>query len=226
MWYDELPSGKSWAALWSGYILCGQCSGIRRTEGACPACGAPPFASKAYTIQVDGQEVTVQPAFAGAEGRYEDWVYLHMLEREWKRPGTPAEEIPGFQHSQHASPRAAIVVLFWSYFETKMGRLLRAGMHNVPPRLAEDTLRRYSSIGARLDRLYQVLFETTYWADLSDLGFDDVAAHLRHVQSSRNSFAHGEPNAISDALVSSVVENLKREHEAWITVYNRRGARR
>jgi hypothetical protein len=131
-----------------------------------------------------------------------------------------------FAVNGYPSSRTAIVVLFWSYFETKIERLLRAAMHNVPQRLAEDTLQRYSSIGARLDRLYRVLFETTYWADLSDLGYDDVSAHLMEVQRCRNSFAHGEPNAISDILVSSVIDKLKREHEAWIAAYNRRGTRR
>ena len=27
------------------------------------------------------------PTFMGAEGRYEDYVYLQMLQREWERPG-------------------------------------------------------------------------------------------------------------------------------------------
>ena len=92
--------------------------------------------------------------------------------------------------------------------------------------VAEDTLQRYSGIGVRLDRLYRVLFATTYWADLNELGYNDVSAHLLEVQRCRNAFAHGEPNAISDTLAASVVANLKREHEAWIAIYNRRGARR
>jgi hypothetical protein len=32
-----------------------------------------------------GQEFRLPVAFMGAEGRYEDWVYLGMIEREWKR---------------------------------------------------------------------------------------------------------------------------------------------
>ena len=149
-----------------------------------------------------------------------------MLEREWKRPVTDADRIPGFQHSPHPSPRSAIVILFWSYFETRIERLLQAAMFDVPQSLAEDTLQRYSAIGARLDRLYRVLFATTYWADLIELGYSDVSTHLQEVQRSRNAFAHGEPAAISDALVASVVDNLKREHEGWVAVYNRRSTRR
>ncbi len=91
----------------------------------------------------------------------------------------------------------------------------------MPTRLADDTLQRYSSIGSRFRRLYRVLFETTYRADLTELGFDDVGRHLAGVQK-RDPFAHSDPRAIDDALVAAVVDNLKREHEAWIAV-NRPG---
>jgi hypothetical protein len=40
-----------------------------------------------------------------------------------------------------------------------------------------------------------------------------------------NLFAHGQPQAIDDALVKTVVENIKVEHEAWIAVFNLRAAR-
>lgn len=299
-WYDELTPGKSWASLWTGYILCGECSGIRRVEGNCPVCGSPPYQSDtspvdvrrfiadnqtgvpAVTISVNRQRVMVNaqtatgaeikavavarglhiqpdfllfeelkegtdrlvadhdvlqlhehlrliaaaPAAMGAEGRYEDWLYLQMLEREWKRHVTEADLLSQPEAIRHASPRAAIVILFWSYFETRVERLLRAGMRDVPPRLADDTLRRYASIGSRLDRLYRILFEKTYWADLTELGFDDISRHLIQVQERRNGFAHGDPRAIDDALVAAVVDNLKQEHEAWIAAYNRRGTRR
>jgi hypothetical protein len=109
---------------------------------------------------VDGKEMVVSSTFMGAEGRYEDWVYLQMLEREWKRPVTETDRLSESDPTRQPSPRAAIVVLFWSYFETRVERLLRAAMRDVPSRLAEDTLQRYSSIGSRLDRLYCVLFET------------------------------------------------------------------
>lgn len=227
MWHDDLPPGKSWATLWSGYILCGRCSGIRPLEGPCPACGGAPYGTEPSTIQfTDGREVTVPAAFAGAEGRYEDWIYLQMMEREWKRPVTGAEELIFPDPSSRPSARAALVVLFWSYFETRIERLLRAGMRSVPPRLAEDAMQRYSSIGSRLDRLYRLLFATTYRADLTDLGYDDIGRHLSHVQECRNAFAHGDPRAIDDELVIAVVDNLEREHKAWIDVFNRRGTRR
>ncbi len=301
MWYDELPPGKSWSALWSGYVICGKCPAIRPITGNCPVCGNPlhedadsaPVDVRKFAVEnqpgvtpltilinrqpvkicadtATGAEIkalamaqglpiqpndmlfaelfedtdkfvgdhdvlqlhdklrcfTAIPAQMGAEGRYEDYIYLQLLEREWKRPVTEEDRLAEPDPSRRPSPRAAIIVLFWSYFETRVDRLLRASMRVVPPRLTDDTLQRYSSIGARLDRLYRVLFQTTYWADLTDLGFDDMRHHLLHVQERRNAFAHGNPSSIDDSLVATVVENLKREHEAWIAAYNRRATGR
>ncbi|MGO9112309.1 MAG: hypothetical protein ACLP9L_24025 [Thermoguttaceae bacterium] len=162
------------------------------------------------------------PTFAGAEGRYEDYVYLRLLEREWKRPLTEADKPSAADIGGHLSPRASIVVLYWSYFETRIERLLRGAMYGVPPKLIDDTLQRYSAIAARMDRLYQVLFDTTYRKDLNELGYKRIGDHLAEVQRLRNEFAHGNPTAIGDGLVQAVVENLKEEHEAWIAVFNRR----
>lgn len=225
-WYEDIPAGKSWASLWTSYIRCWECQGIREKVGNCPACGSAQYSPPPVSVVVAGKEMVVPFALMGAEGRYEDWVYLQMLEREWKRPVTEADQLPEPDPARQLSPRATIVILFWSYFETRIERLLRAGMVQVPQRLAEDTLQRYTSIGSRLDRLYRVLFETSYWADLTELGFDDIRLHLVQVQERRNAFAHGDPRAIDDALVVAVVANLKREHEAWIAAFNRRGAHR
>jgi hypothetical protein len=70
-----------------------------------------------------------------------------------------------------------------------------------------------------------ILFDTTYRAELNALGFERVGQHLDRVQDRRNAFAHGDPEAIDDALVAAVVENLKREHEGWIAVFNRQAVR-
>jgi hypothetical protein len=162
----------------------------------------------------------------GAEGRYEDWVYLQMIEREWKRPVLEADRLPGFSAGDGPSLRASIVILFWSYFETRIERLLRAGLHEVPGRLLDDVLRRYSSIGARMNDLYRIAFGSTYKEDLEAVGYGQVWPHLSKVQERRNLFAHGQPQAIDDALVQSAVEMLQVEHEAWIAVFNKRAARR
>jgi hypothetical protein len=148
-----------------------------------------------------------------------------MMEREWKQPITEGDDLIFPDPARRPSGKASLVLLFWTYFETRIERLLRGGMREVPARLAEDALQRYSSIGSRLDRLYRVLFEISYGADLAELGYEDIWQHLARVQERRNAFAHGEPGAIDDALVAAVVDNLKREHEAWVGVFNRRASR-
>jgi len=222
MWYDDLPKDKSWATLWSGYTICGSCSAIRTLSAKCPVCGADVFHGGLFTVRDDkGREYQVASAVPGAEGSYEDWIYLRMLEREWKRPISEDElfQKMGF------SPRAAIVVLFWSYFETRVERLLRAGMRDVPQNIIEDCLQRNSSIGSRLDRFYRVVFASTYSADLNKLGYGDIWQYLAEVQARRNEFAHGKPRAIDDALAETVIDKLKGEHESWISVFNMRTAR-
>lgn len=173
-----------------------------------------------------GQEFRVPPAYMGAEGRYEDYVYLRLMEREWKRPIMGTEMIAGVPADRQPAARASIVMLFWTYFETRIERLLRAVYRDVPAALVEDTLNRYAAIGARLDRLYRVACGSTYMADLRELGYSGVADHLTFVQQRRNAFTHGEPHAIDDTVVVvAVVEQLKLEHEAWIAVFNKRAAR-
>ena len=66
-----------------------------------------------------------------------------------------------------------------------------------------------------------MVFSTTYWVDLNDLGYGKVAALLGRVQKCRNRFTHGHPEAIDDALVEELVAGLKDEHEGWIAVFNK-----
>ncbi len=222
MWYKSLDDGRSWASLWSGYIRCA-CGGIRSLEGECPACckPMPSLEHKTFTTP-DGTEYKVAPAFAGGEGRYEDWVYLRMLEREWLRPITDADRLHSIAAGSRPSPRAIVVLVFWAYFETRIERLIRATTASLPKAITKDLLRRYSSIGSRLDRLYRILFSTTYWTDLDDLGYSHVSQLLKRVQNCRNEFSHGHPQAIDDGLVEALVTGLKDEHESWIAVFNRR----
>ena len=95
-------------------------------------------------------------------------------------------------------------------------------MKALPESVMEDLLRRYSSVGSRLDRLYKIVFSSTYWADLKDLGYSNVANLLERVQQRRNEFAHGHPEAIDDSLVKDLVAGLKEEHQSWIAVFNKR----
>ena len=226
MWYDTLPNDKSWGALWNGYIICGCCRAIRRVENLCPVCGdEAPGGQQSVVHVVDGKEIVVANCcFMGAEGRYEDWVYLQLMEREWKRPVLESDHLPGFSPGDGPSLRASIVVLFWSYFETRIERLLRGGLAEIPGRILEDVLRRYSSIGARMNDFYRIAFGSTYKEDLEAVGYGQVWAHLSKVQERRNLFAHGQPQAIDDHLVQSTVEMVNLEHEAWIAVFNKRAA--
>jgi hypothetical protein len=169
----------------------------------------------------DGTEVA-RYAFMGAEGRYEDYVYLRLLEREWKRPIADDEQASA---TGLPSPRAVMALVFWTYFETRIDRLLRQAMRDLPEKVMEELLARHSSIGSRLDRLYRILFSTTYWHDLESVGYHHVSAFLKDLHRRRNRFIHGDPSALDDDLISQIVVNLKLEHESWISVFNLRAAR-
>lgn len=224
MWYDEVS--KSWfVEMWGEDTICGRCHGIRPVYDKCQVCGDPEPSFEPLNMNINGQEVLVSPAFPGAEGRYEDWIYLSAIEREWKRPVVDDDRFPGAPLDIGPSPQAAVIILFWSYFETRIERLLRSGLNEMPERQLNNLLRRYSTISARMQKGYQVAFASTYKEDLESLGFNDVWEHLAKVQNQRNSFAHGQPRAIDDALVQSTVAMLKKEHEAWVAVFNKRAAR-
>ena len=225
MWADDLPPGSSWTSLWSGYIRCSECGGIRTFDDPCPACGAA-LSREGHTFIVDGgHEISTPPVYMGAESRYEDYVYLQLMEREWVRMTRDSVSQSQLSHTEQVSTGASLVLLFWTYFETRLEHLLRSGLRHVPPPFLEDALSRYSSVGARLDRLYKIAFDSTYHSDLVSLGHSDVSTHLVRVHEQRNAFVHGSPQSIDDSLAVSVVEMLKREHEAWIAVFNHRVSR-
>ena len=221
LWYESLPNDQSWFSLWSAYVRC-VCGGIRSLKGQCPVCGEdPPSLDWVVVRDADGSELRVPSVFMGADGRFEDWVFLRMLEREWLRPVEP-DLYASIPEDHRPSARAIVVLVFWTYFETRIDRLFRETAEAVPRQVMAHLLERYSGIGNRLDRLYKVVFSTTYRADLSELGYGNVAALLKRVEGCRNRFAHGEPEAIDDSLVEALVEGLKDEHEGWIAVFNRR----
>ncbi len=221
LWYESLSDEQSWFSLWSAYVRC-VCGGIRSTEALCPVCGEePPNLDWVVVSDTDGNEFRVPPVFMGADGRFEDWIYLRMLEREWLRPAE-ADLYDSIPEEHRPSARAIVVLVFWTYFETRIERLFRQTAEAVPKQVMAHLLDRYSGIGARLDRLYRIAFSTTYRADLNDLGYGKVAALLKRVEECRNRFTHGQPEAIDDSLVEALVAGLKDEHEGWIAVFNRR----
>jgi len=227
-WYDELTTEQSWTSLWNGYIICSSCSGIRKVEGKCPACkteilNQPPLKLK----NRDGEEFEVpMNAFMGAEGRYEDYVYLNMLEYEWKRPTSQFDHFSFLSQDKRPSAKAIIVLVFWTYFETRIDRLLISAMKGLPDLVRQNLLKRYQSISARTDELYKIIFgkSTSYYLDLDRLGFKNISELLQRIQSKRNEFMHGSPEAIVDKLIEDIIRALKNEHESWIQVYNIRVA--
>ena len=84
-----------------------------------------------------------------------------------------------------------MVLMFWSYFETRIERLFRESPKTVPNKVMDHLLERHASVGARMDKLYKMVFSTTYRADLNGLVYGELAALLKKVQECRNRFAHG-----------------------------------
>ena len=61
-------------------------------------------------VDESGQRHRIPPASLGAEGRYEDWLYLDLIQREWLRPVSHAAE--GMLRHKQVSERAPVVLLY------------------------------------------------------------------------------------------------------------------
>jgi hypothetical protein len=184
----------------------------------CPICSTDYSKRERVTIIIDGREEIVPSTFQGPL----DWapyLMLQLMHREWTRA-------PVIEEQCHARPssQALIVLLFWTYFETLMSWYYERSTSALPTGIQNDILNRYASIGSRCDRLHRMLFGCRYWDDLESLGYTAVRNHLETVQSRRNAFTHGKPEAISDLLVSETVLAMPRFHEAWIKSFNLRCA--
>lgn len=220
MWYDALAEGKGWTSLIGDFVSCA-CGGIRTVSANCPACGSEPYdlSPKVYKDPT-GREIEVHPAFCGAEGRREDYQLLALMEREWRRPRLESSRESWLTSGM--SEHASVVLLFWTYFESRINRLVALGLHSLPERVQKDLSSRYDSVTSHMKQLYQIVFGVKYVDDLIAVGAERIGGHLGRVQDARNRFVHGDPEALSDALVDAVVRNLKAEHDAWIAVFNRR----
>jgi hypothetical protein len=228
-WFDNLNDEQSWTSLWNNYIICGNCSGIRKIEGKCPVCNNEiPNQQLIKVKSQDGKEFGVTAnTFMGAEGRYEDYVYLNMLEYEWRRPVSKFDDLNFLNQDKRPAAKAIIVLVFWTYFETRIYRLLDRAMRNIPDSIRQNLFKRYQSISARTEDLYKVIFgkTNTYFSDLDSLGFQDITKLLHRIQDKRNEFMHGSPEAIDDILIEEIISSLKIEHESWIQVYNIRAVK-
>src|SRR5271156_442484 len=200
MWADDPERGKSWLGPWAGLVHCDRCHALMNGT-VCPKCGRDYCADGEFMMTVkDGDKEYRVPrlVFQGALS-WATHSLLALMKREWGRPLLGMDEglAPGKQPSQ----RMLIVVLFWTLFEHHMDRFFDAALATVPSGVRLDLLRRYATIGSRMDRLYTLTFETSFERDLANLGHKSIFAHLLKVQKRRNEFVHGASEAIDDNLV-------------------------
>jgi hypothetical protein len=222
-WFEDLKDATKWSGLWRGWIRCG-CGGLRRGSELCAACERELPEPEYFEYRdADGNVHRVPPANMGAEGRYQDYLLLDMLANEWLRPLGPHESFENVPPSVRPAAKAVVVLLFWTYFETKIERLLRDPSRNiVPDSVLDYVLRRDTTIASRLSSTYKALYATTYWEDLRQLGYSQIEQLLKELHEARNKFVHGHPEAITKELVERLVASLKDEHESWIAVFNAR----
>ena len=228
MWVEDLEPGQPWTGVWHNLISCGNCRSLfcAGPGALCHVCGWDCRERQEMQVHIlkSGEAVAVPPIMMGAI----DWttfVLLGLMQREWERPQSPGDRFDSLPPEKRPAQRLAIVLLFWSLFEHLMERFFEDTTRELPIGVRGDLLKRYSSIGSRLDRLYRVLFAVSFHDDLTRLGYADVSAHLMHVHGRRNQFVHGDPESIDDAVVHAAVKQLPRVHEAWIALYNARCTR-
>jgi hypothetical protein len=156
---------------------------------------------------------------------WSDYVLLKMMHVEWQRPVGHSDILNGLPDERRPSSRLLVVILFWTLFERLMERFFEDAMKRLPPKVTRDLLARYSGIGARLDRLFPLLFDTSFADEIARLGYPTLKGHLDAIQVARNAFLHGKPESITDLLVRTTAERLPDVQEAWISLYNYRCAR-
>jgi hypothetical protein len=220
MWADDKEQANWWG-IWSGLSHCGRCHTLSKSA-ACPQCGYQPEPYDMRTVTIDGVTKDVPRFITQGAISWSTNVLLQLMKREWARPGI---ELDYFSHrppEKQPSQRMMIVILFWTLFEHLMDRFFEAATASLPEGVGRDLLRRYASIGSRMDRLYSLLFETSLQEDLTALGHGSVYTHLVEVQRRRNEFVHGNAEAIDDTLVYETVEKLHKVQEAWVALYNKR----
>lgn len=212
-----------WWGAWRGRIRCAECRALMDLKEPCPVCATDySVPGQDEFIVRDGIKMPAQ-VFAGALD-WSPYVMLKLMYSDWKRPlGEPDAALPT---ENRPSSRALVVLIFWTYFETLMSWYYETATNELPKSVASDLLTRYSSIGARLDRLHRILYEARYGEDLDRLGYSPIREHLNNLQKQRNAFAHGNPQAISDALVEDTVRLLPEFHDAWIRSFNLRCVKR
>ncbi len=209
-----------WWDPWKNHIRCGYCGALAELPRPCPVCQVEFSDDREIEIEIGGKKKTIlRTAHAGALN-WSQYALLTMMHRDWTRPLSPEAAL------HNVSPRALVVLVFWTFFESLMDWFYVAAMAELPLGFGRDLLSRHSAIGARIDRLHRVLFSCKYYADLKIVGGERIALHLERLQRSRNDFIHGNPEAIDDDLVIKTVHLFSEFCEVWIRSFNLRCAKR
>ena len=170
--------------VWYAVSRCDKCQALMRS-GPCPVCGDL-IDSSPHLVLVNGVERGAMPHVTQGAIAWSTYVLLQLMQREWERPLVERDFFGSMPAEKRPSQRLAIVILFWTLFEGLMDKFMDAGLADLPDGVREDLLRRYGTIGSRLDRLYRLMWSTTFWEDLRNLGFGTEADHLKNVQMRRN----------------------------------------
>jgi len=220
MWADEKDA--NWLGVWCDLSHCPTCHTLMKSSRPCPNCGfefKPQQHTRTDTAGVThkSMSLTVPGAFSVTTA-----TLLRLMQREWDRPVRENESSQAF--IEEVSPKLVLVILFWTLFEHLIDQFFHSAVSSLPAGVGRDLLDRYSSIGARMFRLYPLLFGISLERDLVSLGHTTVYAHLRNVQEKRNDFVHGNAAAMDDALVRETVERLHEVQEAVVALFNLRCA--
>lgn len=220
VWADDEKA--NWWGIWAGLSHCGHCHALSKSAAKCPQCGYEAEPTQWRTEMFDGVPREVPQFVTQGAISWSTNVLLQLMKREWARPGIELDYFAHRPPEKQPSQRMMIVILFWTLFEHLMDRFFEAATAALPEGVGRDLLRRYASIGSRMDRLYGLLFNARLQDDLAALGYGSVYAHLMEVQRRRNEFVHGNAEAIDDVLVLTTVERLHEVQEAWVALYNKR----
>jgi hypothetical protein len=220
MWADDPEKAKSWLGPWSGLSHCGQCHTLM-SGVVCPKCGRDYGADAPLVVRfADGKEVLVPSITMPGALSWTTHSLLALMKREWDRPIVEIDK--NLAAGKPPAQRMLIVILFWTLFEHHMDRFFDAALARVSVKIRADLLRRYATIGSRMGRLYELVFDCSFEHDLSELGHKNVYDLLSKIQKRRNEFVHGNSEAIDDELVHETVECLPAVQAAWLALYNYR----
>lgn len=213
----KIKRWNNWEEVWSGVVICGNCSAFMHLY-ECPICHTKNTGIQTKQI-VRGKEEILTSTFMGGID-YPTYSFLNLMRREWERD--PYKKGSLSYQGNEVPEKLVIVLLFWSLFENLLDKFFIDALKDVKASIAKDLLKRYSSVGSRMDQLYTILFASSFMSDMKEAGYLHIYNHLKSVQEKRNRFMHGDPEAITDELVIGTVELLQECQIAWMALYNKR----